>query len=316
MAGHQAVAGPGGRRQLSRADAGQVNARLQPLQGDTVARFFSDTQLDDMVRHFDLQGYLRVENALTADQIRCLDQAVDRHRKECPDDWMALSDSFCEAIDVLPHTAAFDEVIESPLLLEILQAILGENLTFEEFAILLRNPTANLNEIKGWHRDIVRDYERRKEIYAVSVLWYLTDVSPTDHCFCIVPESHNRLVDLNPCDVAADAGVDLIGPAGTAVLFHARAIHNARLKKNSTQRRTLQAYFSNRLDQRTNEWTSIPPRLYQKSDPALPPHFYAKWNVTNIQDGVGKRAADIDPGLPMTEVIKEVQRRGKLKMKG
>ena len=125
-----------------------------------------------------------------------------------------------------------------------------------------------------------------------------------------------RLVDLNPCDVAADAGVDLIGPAGTAVLFHARAIHNARLKKNSTQRWTLQAYFSNRLDQRTNEWTSIPPRLYQKSDPALPPHFYAKWNVTNIQDGVGRRPADIDPGLPMTEVIKEVQRRGKLKMKG
>src|SRR5439155_23074405 len=123
-----------------------------------------------------------------------------------------------------------------------------------------------------------------------------------------------RLVDLNPCDVADDAGVDLIGSAGTAVLFHARAIHNARLKKNSTQRRTLQAYFSNRLDQRTNEWTSIPPRLYQKSDPALPPPFYAKWNVTNILDGVGKRPPDMDPNLSIAEAIKEVQRRGKMKM--
>jgi|GraSoiStandDraft_41_1057321.scaffolds.fasta_scaffold756603_2 Phytanoyl-CoA dioxygenase (PhyH) len=281
-----------------------------------MARFFSAVQLEDMVRHFDRQGYLRVESALTAEQVRRFNHAVDCHLKDCPDDWMALSDSFCEAIDVLPHTAAFDEVIESPLMLEILQAILGENLTFEEFAIMLRNPTGNLNEIKGWHRDIIRDYERRQEIFAVSVMWYLTDVSPTDHCFCIVPESHNRLVDLNPCDIAPDAGVDLIGPAGTAVLFHARAIHNARLKQNSTQRRTLQAYFSHRLDQRTNEWTSIPPRLYQKRDPALPPHFYAKWNMTNIQDGVGKRPTDLDPGLPMTEVIKEVQRRGKLKMKG
>lgn len=280
-----------------------------------MGRWFSDAHLEEMARYFDEHGYLRVENALTADEIRRCNQAVDRHIEDYPDDWMELSDSFCEAIDVLPHTAAFDEVIESPLMLEILRAILGENLTFEEFAIMLRNPTANLNEIKGWHRDIVREYERRNEIYAVSVMWYLTDVSPTDHCFCIVPESHNRLVDLNPRDVAADAGVDLIGPAGTAVLFHARAIHNARLKKNSTQRRTLQAYFSNRLDQRTNEWTSIPPRLYQKSDPRLPPHFYAKWNVTNIQEGVGKRPGDIDPGLPMTEVIKEVQRRGKLKMK-
>jgi hypothetical protein len=280
-----------------------------------MARFFSDSQLDGMVRHLNVQGYLRIENALTADQVRHLDQAVDRHLQDCPDGWMALSDSFCEAIDVLPHTDAFDEVIENPLMLEILRAILGENLTFEEFAIMLRNPTANLNEVKGWHRDIVRDYERRQEIYAVSVLWYLTDVSPADHCFCIVPESHNRLVDLNPCDVAADAGVEVLGPAGTAVLFHARAIHNARLKKTSRQRRTLQAYYSNRLDQRTNEWTSIPPRLYQKRDPALPPHLYAKWNVTDIQDGVGKRPADLDPGLPMTEVIKELQRRGKLKMK-
>lgn len=281
-----------------------------------MARFFSDAQLESMARHFDVEGYLCVKDALTVDQILRLNQAVDRHLTARPDGWMALSDSFCEAIDVLPYTADFDEVIESPLMLEILRAILGEHLTFEEFAIMLRNPTANLNEVKGWHRDIVRDYERRKEIDAVSVMWYLTDVSPTDHCFCIVPESHNRLVDLNPCDVAADAGLDLIGPAGTAVLFHARAIHNARLKKNSTQRRTLQAYFSNRLDQRTNEWTSIPPRLYQKCDPALPPHFYAKWNLTNIQDGVGKRPADIDPGLPLTEVIKEVQRRGKLQRKG
>src|SRR5687767_2896150 len=124
-----------------------------------MARFFSDTQLDDMVRHFNVQGYLCVENALTAEQVRRFNQAIDRHLKDDPDNWMALSDSFCEAIDVLPHTAAFDEVIESPLMLEILRAILGEALTFEEFAIMLRNPTANLNEVKGWHRDIVRDYE-------------------------------------------------------------------------------------------------------------------------------------------------------------
>ena len=68
-----------------------------------MARFFSDMQLDEMARRFDMQGYLRVENALTADQIRGFNQAVDRHIKDWPDDWMALSDSFCEAIDVLPH---------------------------------------------------------------------------------------------------------------------------------------------------------------------------------------------------------------------
>jgi ectoine hydroxylase-related dioxygenase (phytanoyl-CoA dioxygenase family) len=280
-----------------------------------MSRFFSDTQLGQMAEQFDRNGYLVVERALTDEQVVRLNDAVDFHRKAWPGDWIELSDSFCEGTDVLPHTADFDEAVENPKTLDILRAIIGEGITFEEFAIMLRNPTANLDEVKGWHRDLIREYDRRMEIDAVSIMLYLTDVGETDHCFAIVPESHNRLVDMNPVDVAPDAGVDLIGPAGTGVIFHARAIHNARLKKNSTQRRTLQAYFSRWCDQRTAEWSEIPPRLHQKRDPALPPHFYAKWNVKNILEGVGKRPPDLDPGLPLSQVIKEVQRRAKLTMR-
>lgn len=276
--------------------------------------FYSDDELSQMAENFHRLGYLKIEHALTPEQLVRFNSAVDRHWTSFPDDWISLSDSFCEGTNVLPHTADFDEAIENPKTLEVLRAILGEEITFEEFAIMLRNPTANLNEVKGWHRDLIRDYHRRHEIDAVSIMFYLTDVSPTDHCFCIVPESHERLIDLDPLDVATDAGIDLIGPAGTAVIFHARAIHNARLKQNSTQRRTLQAYFSTWRDQRTAEWSEIPPRLYEKHDPALPPKFYAKWNVTNILDGVGKRPADLDPQLPLSHVIKEVQRRGKLQL--
>jgi ectoine hydroxylase-related dioxygenase (phytanoyl-CoA dioxygenase family) len=276
--------------------------------------FFSDEQLNEMAAEFERNGFLCVERALNDEQIASFNAAVDRHRRAFPDDWLELSDSFCEGTNVLPHTADFDEAIENPKTLEILRAIIGETITFEEFAIMLRNPTANLKEVKGWHRDIVREFDRRMEIDAISIMFYLTDVSDTDHCFAIIPESHNRLVDVNPRDVPPDAGVDVTGPAGTAVIFHARAIHNARLKQNSTQRRTLQAYYSHWRDQRTNEWTEIPPRLYQKQDTNLPPHFYAKWNVKNILEGVGKRPADLDPGLSMSQVIKEVQRRGKMKM--
>jgi hypothetical protein len=280
-----------------------------------MGQFFRPAQLTHMVQQFNQCGFLRVEQALTPEQVARFNKAVDRHLEAYPGDWISLSDSFCEGTDLLLHTADFDEAIENPKTLEILRGILGEDITFEEFAIMLRNPTVNLDEVKGWHRDLIREYERRGEIDAVSLMFYLTEVSPTDHCFAIVPESHGRLLDVDPLDVPADAGVDVIGPAGTAVIFHARAIHNARLKQNSTQRRTLQAYFSSRLDQRTNEWTKIPPRLYQKKDPALPPHFYAKWAVTNILEGVGKRPPDLDPNLPLAEVIREVQRRGKGQMR-
>src|SRR5262245_10980952 len=280
-----------------------------------MSRFFSALHLGQMAAEFARNGYLRVEQALSDGQIATFNSAVDRHLESWPGDWIELSESFCEGTNVLPHTSDFDEAIENPKTLDILRAIIGEDITFEEFAIMLRNPTANLNEVKGWHRDIIREYDRRMEIDAVSIMMYLTDVTETDHCFAIVPESHNRLVDVNPLDVPAGAGVDLIGPAGTAVIFHARAIHNARLKKNSTQRRTLQAYYSQWSDQRTAEWSEIPPRLYQKQDPNLPAHFYAKWNITNILEGVGKRPPDLDPGLSLAQVIKEVQRRAKLKLR-
>jgi len=274
----------------------------------------SAAELKQMAQQFDVYGYLLVENALSSEQVARFNETVDRHLEAYPADWIELSDSYCEGTNVLPNTADFDAAIENPMTLDILRAIIGEQITFEEFAIMIRNPTANLKEVKGWHRDIVRQYDRRMEIDAVSVLMYLTDVGPTDHCFCIVPETHNRLVEIDPLDVPPDAGVDLIGPAGTAVIFHARAIHSGRLKENSSKRQTLQAYYSRWRDQRTAEWSDIPPRLYQKTDPTLPPRFYAKWNVTNILDGVGKRPPGIDRDLPLSEVIKEVQRRGKAQM--
>ncbi|HEY4308797.1 MAG TPA: phytanoyl-CoA dioxygenase family protein [Pirellulales bacterium] len=280
-----------------------------------MSHYFTEAQLRAMAEEFQVQGYLRIEEALSAEQVARFEEAVARHRREYPEDWIELSDSFCEGTNILPRTADFDEAIENPKTLDVLRAILGEGITFEEFAIMIRNPTENLQEVKGWHRDLIREYHRRHEIEAVSILMFLTDVKSTDHCFTIVPESHDRLLDLDPVDVAADAGVDVIGPAGTAVIFHARAIHNARLKAHSTQRRTLQAYFAQRGDQRTAEWSEIPPRLYTKQDPTLPPHLYSKWNVRNILDGVGRRPPDIAPDLPLAEVIREVQRRGREKMR-
>ena len=271
----------------------------------------NEAQITTLARQFHEQGYLKIENALSREQVDRFNSAVDRHHETHPERWVELSDSFREGTNVLPDTEDFDEAIEDPATLDILRVIIGEDITFEEFAIMLRDSTANLGEIKGWHRDIVREYDRRMEIDAVSVMWYLSDVTENDHCFAIVPRTHNRLVDVNPLDVKSGDGVDVLGPAGTAVIFHARSIHCGHLKPSSSQRRTLQAYYSRWRNQRTAEWSDIPERLHAKSDPALPRRFYDKWNVTNILEGVGKRPADLSPDLSVSEVIQEVQRRGR-----
>ena len=265
----------------------------------------------ELGRRFDEQGYLTLPNLLAAEQVaelnRILDQLLDRH----PEDWWELSDSFRQAANVLPRTAAFDFTIEHPRVLQLMRELIGDNLTFEEFSILIRDPVTNLDEAKGWHRDITRDYRRRREIDAISVVYLLTDVGEQDHCFSIIPESHHRLVDLRPGEHRPGDEVDIRGPAGMAVVFHARCLHKGTLRPHSRQRRSLHVYYSRASGPRTSEWSDIPRRLYERADPALPPLLYSKWNRKDIFEGTGKKPDDLDPSLSMAEMLRVVQHRAK-----
>lgn len=120
------------------------------------------------------------------------------------------------------------------------------------------------------------------------MIYYLTDVSEKDHRFSIIPETHQRLVDMRPEEVHPGDEVDITGPAGTAMIFHARCIHSAKVTENSRERRTLHLYYWDAQHPRTSITSQIPPRLYEKIDPRLPPKLYSKWKVTDTLDAIGK----------------------------
>jgi ectoine hydroxylase-related dioxygenase (phytanoyl-CoA dioxygenase family) len=214
-----------------------------------------------------------------------------------------------ETPDVISRTAEFDFTIENPATFPILRSFLGELITFEEFEIIIRNPTAKSQDIKAWHRDATRDYNRRMEIEYVSLVYYLTDVTESDHCLSIIPGSHYRRVDLHPTEVTPGSEFDVIGPAGTAVIFHGRCIHSGKLKPHSRQRRTLHVYYARSDQPRYSEWTEIPERLYNKADALLPPLLYSKWNPAAVFEGVGKKPRDLPSSMSTAEMIREVQRR-------
>ena len=238
---------------------------------------------------------------------RAVDQDLGQHERE----WVTFDESLIETPDVISRTEAFDFTIKNPLTFGILRSLIGELITFEEFEIIIRNPTAKTQDIKAWHRDAAREYARRMEIEYISLVYYLTDVSESDHCLSIIPGSHYRLVDLKPADVTMNSGFDVIGPAGTAVIFHGRCIHAGKLKPTSRQRRTLHIYFARSDQHRYSEWTEIPPRLYRKNDPLLPPMMYSKWNATCVFEGVGKKPKDLPQSMSTADMIREVQRRAK-----
>ena len=275
-----------------------------PTQADT---------LNAAVQEFEHNGFVVIPNALSPAQLVQLNAAFKRYEMDFPEEWAHFSESFINTADVLPRTSDFDEVIENPVVLPLLQRLLGEKLAFEELGLMIRNPTDNVGELKGWHRDIIRDYDRRFEINAISVVYYLTDVTERDHCFSIIPGTHDRLADMRPADVQPGMEVDAHGPAGSAFVFHARCIHAGKLRLGSTQRRSMHLYYERYGEPRTNQWTQIPPRLYLKDDPALPPYLYAKAAVRATLDGVGRKPRDVPPGMTTAQMLIHVQRRANQK---
>jgi ectoine hydroxylase-related dioxygenase (phytanoyl-CoA dioxygenase family) len=245
-----------------------------------------------LVEEFDVRGYLVLADALSRAQVAALNGAVDRYLERFPittKEWVKSGSASYQAGDVLPNTTDFDVAIENPATLGFARAWFGEDATFEHLSILIRYPEPNPVEPKGWHRDNTRDYDRRHEIGALSVIYYLTDVSETDHCFSIIPQTHNRRVDLRPEEIKPGEEVDITGPAGTAIIFHARCIHSGKVKPNSRQRRTLHLYYWQAGKPRISNTSTIPPRLYQKSEPGQPPSLYSKWDVKDVFDAIGRR---------------------------
>jgi ectoine hydroxylase-related dioxygenase (phytanoyl-CoA dioxygenase family) len=244
-----------------------------------------------LVEEFNARGYVVLPGALSREEVAALNRAVDSYLERFPlttGEWAKAGSASYQAVDVLPNTAEFDAVIEHPLALGFARAWFGEDVTFEHLSIVIRDPEPNPTEPKGWHRDNTRDYDRRHEIGSIAVIYYLTDVSGTDHCFSIIPETHDRRVDLRPEEVKPGEEVDLIGPAGTAILFHSRCIHSGKVKPNSRPRRTLHVYYWQAGKPRTSDSTTIPSRLYGKSDSRLPPRLYSKWDVQDVLDPIGR----------------------------
>ena len=258
----------------------------------------------EFVAAFERDGFVVLPGVLDAGVVAEVNGAIERDLAGHPAEWAHFSDSFIQAVDLLPRCGEFDGLIEHPAVLELLERLLGPDVTFEELSVILRNPTREGSDHKSWHRDIVRDYERRFEIRAISAVYYLTDVTERDHCFSIIPGTHDRRAGMRPEDVEPGMEVDLLAPAGSVILFHARCLHSGKLKPESRQRRTVHLYYSKAGLPRTSEWSSMPERLRGP--------LYAKAGRPDVMEGTGRKPRGLAAGLPLLEVLREAQRRAAL----
>lgn len=261
-----------------------------------------------LASEFESNGFVVMPGILPPSQVEAVNTAIDEDMQRNPEEWVWFSESFVQTVDILPRRTEFDALIEHPALLPLLQELTGPDTTFEELSILIRNFTVQGSDHKSWHRDIIRDFDRRFEINAISAIFYLTDVTESDHCFSIIPGTHGPRADLRPEDIHEGMEVDIVAPAGSVVLFHARCLHSGKLKPQSSQRRTAHLYYSRESGPRTSEWSSIPERLYGTGKP-----LYSKWNRTDVIEGTGKKPRDLDPAAGTAALLRAAQKRASQK---
>ena len=210
---------------------------------------------------FDLQGYLILRGAIDRDLIDALNAAVvENEAKEHDESWaesipVVNGQHFSKDTNVdnqirlngLPRLdPVFDQLIAHPSYLPYLKEFMAEPQLVNTWSISkYAGRTAT-----GWHNGLpteeytVRDGVIRSPM--LNVVTMLTPNHPGDGCFCIIPGSHKKNLNLErerwgTAGLDTPGAIEVTGEPGDVMLF-TEALTHAGANKTSERRRTTLQY--------------------------------------------------------------------------
>jgi hypothetical protein len=195
---------------------------------------------------FDLQGYLVVMDALTAEQIAALDttlveQVVQSGQQDAPSQRFG---------GLLKWSAAYRDLIDNPRITFYLEELLGPRFRLDhDYADIIRGRKGPIgttlhggatpfDPIQFYH---YQDGTLRNGLLVVA--YNLKDVNPGDGGFAAVPGSHkaNRPFpdEWRELEAPHPCVQPVTGPAGTAIIFTEAMTHGTLPWRSSEERHTL-----------------------------------------------------------------------------
>jgi hypothetical protein len=172
----------------------------------------------------------------------------------------------------------FEKMIAHPRILPLVGRLMGGPFCFEELAV--RHKSAEIeSRDTDWHRD--RDYWREHPLHLdyPQVIYYLTDVDETTHCFSISPEpADGEIINDKTRHIERGGILHFYGKAGSAILFNAATVHGVTTRKTNRVRRTVQVYYGHPNRPSLSEVSAIPPRLWRDHVDPETRRFYGKLN--------------------------------------
>ncbi len=180
---------------------------------------------------FEANGYLIIEEALTAEQLERVRGACDAAEAR----WRADPElpgvrrwDLDQIIGILEYDPVFLEILTNPRVFPVIRDLIGPDINILDHDYFITPEGATIH--KGWHYDegFPGVYHPRSRLM-IKVFYVLQDIPPNGGGTVILPGSHTfpPEVELPNTEVPEDMpnGVRMCLPAGTAYIMHGRAYH-------------------------------------------------------------------------------------------
>lgn len=279
---------------------GRVSAHPAPL-------FDPLSQADEAVAFFEKEGYVALQNCLSAEELAELNAFFDRTQAEVPEKWGIgrrkphhRNQGLIYSQPLLDYPE-LDPYIQHPASYGIVARLLGgaDHVRYAEFNLRETPRGAGLGSMNFHHDKVLEDRLLRSPYNPVDYLCrihYLTDTAPGTPAFCVVPRS-NRFESLREAWEALGETYceqPVYGAAGTCILYDTATFHTRLDGDGDQPRRTWHQYFARggwlksalpTTDRYVRapsppltDWNLFPERLVHHADPALR-LFFSHWNT-------------------------------------
>ena len=222
--------------------------------------------MQEQLDFFAKNGYLVVFNALSSQEIRSINDAIDRDLINNRRMWRKANYIGRNNMNFLLSYPETDVTARPPTLLPIIQAIMGSNLCIDEHSAVIRPPNPDGMPDCMWHRDGEKVADSPYYCYLLSVIFYLTEVDDTTHTFSVISGTAQSSEFLPLDAYNLENAVHLVGPAGTAVLFNPAMFHAFNCRKTVSERRTIHICCGRTTQPSMSNYTIFPPRLWKNQD--------------------------------------------------
>lgn len=220
-----------------------------------------------LVRQFDQDGYLLLQNVISPEKVAELNQAIDGIIAEEPE---LLSYNVYNSVERSPAILA---LIEEPAMLPLMVNLLGYNIQLHISHLTVRKPNpqdlkTETNSFINWHQDGPGPHfptiHGLTSTYYVKICYILSDMSEPDRGNTkIIPGSH-KMAGFHPVqtdvNVPVDGELQVCGKPGDVFIFAQNLWHAGSPNRSDFTRRQLFIGYS-------PIW--IRPIDYHKVSPAL-----------------------------------------------